>query len=93
MNYTGIFPYNPENLLLAHPSLESSLLWIAILAGIYIVVRWTLFLLTSIALIFADRRQLARKKQMLGDLIIMKDIQTELEKEIEQATLKAAFQN
>lgn len=34
---------------------------------------------------------LARKKKTLGDLILMKDIQTELEKEIEQAVLKAAF--
>jgi hypothetical protein len=34
---------------------------------------------------------LAHKKKTLGDLILMKDIQTELEKEIEQAILKAAF--
>jgi hypothetical protein len=36
-------------------------------------------------------RALAHKKKTLGDLILMKDIQTELEKEIEQAILKAAF--
>ena len=34
---------------------------------------------------------LARKKKTLNDLVLMKDIQTELEKEIEQAVLKAAF--
>lgn len=32
-----------------------------------------------------------RKKKLLDNLVIMKDIQTELEKEIEQAILKAAF--
>jgi hypothetical protein len=34
---------------------------------------------------------LAKKKKTLTELILMKDIQTELEKEIEQAILKAAF--
>lgn len=34
---------------------------------------------------------LARKRKTLNDLVLMKDIQTELEKEIEQAVLKAAF--
>ena len=39
-----------------------------------------------------DNRDLKRKKETLSDLILMKDIQTELEKEIEQAMLKATFQ-
>jgi len=93
MDYTGIFPYNPQNLLLAHVSMESALMWAVGLTVGYIVVRFLLFTITNIYLILVDRRQLARKKQMLGDLILMKDIQTELEKEIEQATLKAVFQN
>ena len=93
MDYTGIFPYNPQNLLLAQVSMESALMWAVGLTVGYIVVRFLLFTITNIYLILVDRRQLARKKQMLGDLILMKDIQTELEKEIEQATLKAAFQN
>ena len=45
--------------------------------------------LKSIAFI-ADQ-VLANKKKTLSELILMKDIQTELEKEIEQAILKAAF--
>jgi hypothetical protein len=36
-------------------------------------------------------REIAHKKKTLASLILMKDIQTELEKEIEQAILKAAF--
>jgi hypothetical protein len=39
-----------------------------------------------------DARELQNKKNTLSDLILMKDIQTELEKEIEQAMLKATFQ-
>lgn len=34
---------------------------------------------------------LAKKKKTLTELILMKDIQTDLEKEIEEAILKAAF--
>ncbi len=41
--------------------------------------------------VFIADQALAKKKKTLGDLILMKDIQTELEKEIEQAVLKAAF--
>jgi UV DNA damage repair endonuclease len=36
-------------------------------------------------------REITHKKKTLANLILMKDIQTELEKEIEQAILKAAF--
>jgi hypothetical protein len=39
-----------------------------------------------------DSEELRKKKETLTDLILMKDIQTELEKEIEQAMLKATFQ-
>ncbi|MBC7503622.1 hypothetical protein H7169_01510 [Candidatus Gracilibacteria bacterium] len=46
----------------------------------------------QVAIYHADSL-LAKKKKTLGDLILMKDIQTELEKEIEQAILKAAFHN
>lgn len=48
-------------------------------------------LLSLYAIIYHSERALARKKKTLWDLILMKDIQTELEKEIEQAILKAAF--
>lgn len=46
-----------------------------------------------IFLVFQDRKVIEEKKQVLSDLILMKEIQTELEKEIEQAALKATFQN
>jgi hypothetical protein len=43
-------------------------------------------------LVAIDMRDLKKKKETLSDLILMKDIQTELEKEIEKAMLKATFQ-
>jgi hypothetical protein len=39
-----------------------------------------------------DTKAIASKKNVLSDLILMKDIQTEMEREIEQASLKATFQ-
>lgn len=43
-------------------------------------------------LIRTEQKNIEKKKHILGDLILMKDIQTEMEKEIEQAMLKATFQ-
>ncbi|MBX9809562.1 hypothetical protein K2X92_04205 [Candidatus Gracilibacteria bacterium] len=40
---------------------------------------------------YQEKQVFLNKKKTLTDLILMKDIQTELEKEIEQAILKAAF--
>lgn len=61
--------------------------WIAIMVSSYYMILTAS--LKSIAYI-ADQ-VLANKKKTLSELILMKDIQTELEKEIEQAILKAAF--
>ncbi len=59
-----------------------------VLMGIcYIVIR----IAALYNIVYHTDRALAHKKKTLGDLILMKDIQTELEKEIEQAILKAAF--
>jgi len=43
-------------------------------------------------LLFRDNLALKSKKKTLSDLILMKDIQTEMEKELEQASLRATFQ-
>jgi len=43
-------------------------------------------------MLWREKRMLENKKNILTDLILMKDIQSEMEKEIEQATLKATFQ-
>ena len=55
-------------------------------ASYYIILLWSL---KSIE--YTAEQLLAKKKKTLTELILMKDIQTELEKEIEQAILKAAF--
>lgn len=63
------------------------ILWIALMvASYYIILFWSLKNLE-----YTAAQLLAKKKKTLTELILMKDIQTELEKEIEQAILKAAF--
>jgi hypothetical protein len=42
--------------------------------------------------VLRDANDLRKKKETLSELILMRDIQTELEAEIEQAMLKATFQ-
>ncbi len=60
---------------------------IILMYGLY---QW-LFLSALQVVSYHNKLALAKKKRTLSDLILMKDIQTELEKEIEQAILKAAF--
>ncbi len=65
-----------------------AIVWGIVLIGlVYSMIRlWALY---SIG--YHADRALTHKKKTLSDLILMKDIQTELEKEIEKAILKAAF--
>jgi len=42
--------------------------------------------------LYREKSEERKKQNTLNDLILMKDVQTELDKEIEQATLKATFQ-
>lgn len=58
-----------------------------------IILRFAFLTFAGMYMLYQDKKALENRKKTLGDLILMKDIQTELEKEIEQATLKAAFQN
>lgn len=54
--------------------------------------RWIFLYTYGWSIVHHDSLELQKKKETLTDLILMKDIQTELEKEIEQAMLKATFQ-
>lgn len=44
-------------------------------------------------MVFREKREEAKKQDIMHDLILMKDVQTELDKEIEEATLRATFQS
>ncbi|MBP6981714.1 hypothetical protein KBB25_02985 [Candidatus Gracilibacteria bacterium] len=86
------FTYILENLLLYHPTWITVSLGIIIGVTILVILRMIFLYCTGLFLLHEDAIALKKKKNTLGDLILMKDIQTELEKEIEQAMLKATFQ-
>ena len=89
---TTQFLYNYINLSLYTPSLIDTLVAL-VLAFVFIFsLRWVLLSLFGFFLVRHDLRLIASKKNVLADLILMKDIQTEMEREIEQASLKATFQ-
>ncbi len=93
MNYTSIFTYNLSNITLAQGTLISSLIWI----GVSIVCIAVFYVFSLLMWIFIhkckEKQDKKNKTKVLKDLVLMKDIQTEIEKEIEQARLKAAFQD
>jgi hypothetical protein len=86
------FSYIIDNISLYTPdTIEIAIGSIIGLAMVIFIHRIFLYGYGSI-LVRKDQSELRRKKETLSDLILMKDIQTELEKEIEQAMLKATFQ-
>ncbi len=66
----------------------SVFIWLAILYGVKIVLTYIAGAIT----LYRERREEQKKQNTLNELILMKDVQSELDKEIEQATLKATFQ-
>ncbi len=93
MNYANIFTYTYTNLDLYAPNIIAGIVGIVAFIGILFVLRYIFLISIGAYMLFSEKKSLKKKKRILQDLILMKDIQTELEKEIEQATLKSAFQN
>ena len=93
MNYTGIFTYNTSVLLSAPDNLITAIIAVVLSIIFVLIARYFLLACVGFFLLYQDRKKFTNLKKTLSDLVLMKDIQTELEKEIEQATLKAAFQN
>ncbi len=85
--------YNTKNLdLYSHGNifivLLSIVIWLMLLYGVKIVLTYIAGAIT----LYREKREEQKKQNTLNDLILMKDVQSELDKEIEQATLKATFQ-
>ena len=94
MDFTGVFTYNMENLVLSEPVNTALFFVVAVLfLVVHLIAKYIFLYFAGFYMILEEKKKISNRKKVLGDLILMKDIQTELEKEIEQATLKAAFQN
>lgn len=92
MNLTIKFLYDMNNLALYDAEIFHVL--IAIIVSIVFLIAARYFFLYHIGafVVWREKRAIAAKKHILGDLILMKDIQSELEKDIEKASLRATFQ-
>ena len=86
------FPYVLDNLTIYTPGMVEIVVGCIFSVAIIIVFRWIFLYSYGWKVVRRDAIELRKKKETLTDLILMKDIQTELEKEIEQAMLKATFQ-
>jgi hypothetical protein len=86
------FPYVLDNLDLYSPGIVEIIIGCVLAVGCVVLFRWIFLYSYGWKIVRHDASELKRKKETLSDLILMKDIQTELEKEIEQAMLKATFQ-
>lgn len=93
MDYSPIFTYNFANLALAQWTLVSSLIWIAIAFVITFLLYIASLVVWNTLKSIQNSKSKKKKSKILQDLVLMKDIQNEIEKEIEQARLKAAFQD
>lgn len=93
MNLTTQFLYDNANIALYTPTIMQAIIAL-IVAGILLIALRFLFLYHhGFFLVWKEKRAIESKKSVLSDLILMKDIQSEMEKEIEQASLKATFQS
>lgn len=92
MNPTTQFLYTLDNL--SEYSISFLQVGVALIIGVIamIFLRFSFQYISGALLVRKDYKVIEEKKHVLGDLILMKEIQTELEKEIEQASLKATFQ-
>jgi hypothetical protein len=86
------FTYLIENLSLYSPSSLEVVIGLMVSVVIIIGMRYIFLYGYGYTVVVHDAKELRKKRDTLSDLILMKDIQTELEKEIEQAMLKATFQ-
>lgn len=93
MNTENKFTYLYDNITLYQFNNDWILFIISLVVGILfmIIIYKSIQTLAFYSIQYHSDLNIKKKKRTLGELIIMKDIQTELEKEIEQAILKAAF--
>jgi hypothetical protein len=93
MTLTTQFIYNMGNITLYKPDMVHVAIALIVGAVLLVLLRYVLMYHAGFFIVWHESRVIASKKHILGDLILMKDIQTEMEKDLEQASLKATFQN
>lgn len=91
MNIAQSFPYILDNLITTINPLTLIFVSIGLIVS-YILMYYATIYYRGFILMMNDIMLINKRKDTLNELILMKDIQAEMEKEIEQAMLKATFQ-
>lgn len=91
MNISQSFPYILDNLITTINPLTLIFVSIGLIVS-YILMYYATIYYRGFILMMNDIMLINKRKDTLNELILMKDIQAEMEKEIEQAMLKATFQ-
>lgn len=86
------FPYILDNISLYTPTIIGIIIGLICSVVSIIIVRYILLYTHAGSILLHEQRKIESKKKVLGDLILMKDIQSELEAEIEKGMLKSTFQ-
>lgn len=92
MNTTTQFLYNMWNTQIYNPDLIHVAIVCVVGIILLIITRYILLYHIGLSIILVEAHAISSKKKILWDLILMKDIQSEMEKELEQASLRATFQ-
>lgn len=91
MNPAIDFIYNLSNVTLFQPSLTIGIVGVILTILVAILVYFVYLYGYGAVIIYEEERLHEHKKSVLQELIVMKDIQTEIEKEIERAMLNETF--
>jgi hypothetical protein len=86
------FPYILDNITLYTPTIIGIVLWLIFSILSIVIMRYVFLYSYAGSVLVHEQRKIESKKKVLGDLILMKDIQSELEAEIEKWMLKSTFQ-
>lgn len=92
MNSSNLFPYILDNLNIYSPDIVGIIIGVIFCLVLMISAYYALLYGKVAVLLWEEKKKIEKKKHVLWDLILMKDIQTELENEIEKAMLKSTFQ-
>ncbi len=86
------FPYILDNIDITTPWFLEIGVGSILALLLFVVCRYAFLYMYGLTLFLEEKHKFENKKHILWDLILMKDIQTELESEIEKAMLKSTFQ-
>jgi uncharacterized protein (DUF2062 family) len=91
MNLSTEFVYNIAYVTLFQPNTIMAIIGVVMVSIIGVILQYIFLYALGAFIMRRERKTLEHKKKVLQELILMKDIQTEIEKEIEKSMLSETF--